>query len=344
MSPQEAVEPSESDPSPARLLGRRLRRLFYRPEAGALLAAVLVYMFFAWATRGNGFVTIGGTASWLNSTAELGLIAIPVAMLMIGGQFDLSIGANVGMTSMVLAIGTTHYGLPIGVSILIALGIGLVVGLLNGLVTVKTGLPSFIVSLGTMLAILGTSLGFARRTAGSPVSSLNTEGFFEELFASRWQQFNVSILWWIAVALAATWILSRTRLGNWILATGGDAQAAREAGIPTGRVTVLLFCGSSFGAVLVGIIQALEFNSGDVGRGQSFIFNTIIACVIGGVLLQGGYGSVFGAMLGAVTFGVVSVGIFFTGWETDWAQLFLGVLLLSAVLANNFFRKMALSR
>lgn len=344
MSLEQGVDAGGLGLSPARRMSRRFRRLFYRPEAGALLAAGLVYLFFAWATRGKGFVTVGGTASWLNSTAELGLIAIPVAMLMIGGQFDLSIGANVGMTSMVLAIGTTHYGLPIGVSILLALGLGLVVGLVNGLVTVNTGLPSFIVSLGTMLAILGTSLGFARRIAGSPVSSLNTEGFFEALFATRWNQFNVAILWWIGVALLATWILARTRFGNWMLATGGDPQAAREAGIPTGRVTVLLFCGSSLGAVLVGIIQALEFNSGDVGRGQSFIFNTIIASVIGGVLLQGGYGSAFGAMLGAVTFGVVSVGIFFTGWETDWAQLFLGVLLLAAVLANNFFRKMALRR
>ena len=325
-----------------RMLRRRFRRFLYRPEAGALLAAGLVYLFFSWATRGNGFATMGGTASWLNSTAELGIVTIPVAMLIIGGQFDLSVGANVGMTSMILAVGTTHYGLPIGLSILIAVGVGLIVGLLNGLVTVKTRLPSFIVSLGTMLAILGTSLGLARRLAGSPVSSLNTEGLFEEVFASRWRQFNVAILWWFAVVVAATWVLSRTRFGNWIQATGGDEQAAREAGVPTGVVTVALFCGSSLGAVLVGIIQALEFNSGDVGRGQSLIFNTIIASVIGGVLLQGGYGSAFGAMLGAVTFGVVSVGIFFTGWETDWAQLFLGVLLFAAVLANNFFRKLAL--
>ena len=336
------AEPAKPGSLAGRILRRRFRRFLYRPEAGALLAAGLVYLFFSWATRGNGFVTMGGTASWLNSTAELGIVTIPVAMLIIGGQFDLSVGANVGMTSMILAVGTTHYGLPIGLSILIAVGVGLIVGLLNGLVTVKTRLPSFIVSLGTMLAILGTSLGLARRLAGSPVSSLNTEGFFEEAFASRWRQFNVAILWWFAVVVAATWVLSRTRFGNWIQATGGDEQAAREAGVPTGVVTVVLFCGSSLGAVLVGIIQALEFNSGDVGRGQSLIFNTIIASVIGGVLLQGGYGSAFGAMLGAVTFGVVSVGIFFTGWETDWAQLFLGVLLFAAVLANNFFRKLAL--
>ncbi len=322
----------------------RLRRVIYRPEFGALLAALIVYAFFAWGTRGNGFVTLNGTASWMNSTAELGILAVPVALLLIGGEFDLSIGAMVGMTSIVLAAGTTHYGLPIGISILIAVLVGVAVGLINGITTVKTGLPSFIVTLGMMMAILGTSLGLARAIVGSPIVSLNTEGFFEGLFASRWRQFNVSILWWFGVAGLATWVLARTRTGNWILATGGDTQSAREAGVPTDRVKIGLFVAVSLGAVLVGIIQALEFNSGDVSRGTAFIFNTIIASVIGGVLLRGGYGSAFGAVLGAITFGVVSVGIFYTGWETDWAQLFLGVLLFAAVLANNFFRKLALSR
>ena len=323
---------------------RRLRRMMYRPEFGAMLAAVIVYGFFAWGTHGKGFVTLNGTAGWMNSTAELGILAVPVALLLIGGEFDLSIGAMVGMTSIVLSIGTTHYGLPIGVSILIAILIGVVIGLVNGFTTVKTGLPSFIVTLGMMMAILGTSLGVARTIIGSPIVSLNTEGFFEELFAARWRQFNISILWWFAVVAVATWVLARTRTGNWILAIGGDTQAAREAGIPTDRVKIGLFVSVSLGAVLVGIIQALEFNSGDVSRGTAFIFNTIIASVIGGVLLRGGYGSAIGAMLGAITFGVVSVGIFYTGWETDWAQLFLGVLLFGAVLANNFFRKLALSR
>jgi simple sugar transport system permease protein len=129
--------------------------------------------------------------------------------------------------------------------------------------------------------------------------------------------------------------------GNWILATGGDKAAARNAGVPTDRVKILLFVATSLGAALLGIIQALEYNGGQVGQGQSFIFDAIIAAVIGGVLLQGGYGSAIGIVLGAATYGIVNVGIFYTGWESDLAQAIVGLLVLIAVVANNYLRQLA---
>lgn len=109
------------------------------------------------------------------------------------------------------------------------------------------------------------------------------------------------------------------------------------------RVKTILFMASSMGTCLVGILQTVQFGSGDVTRGSAFIFSAIAAAVVGGVLLTGGYGSALGISFGAATYGIVSMGTYYTGWSTDWVQLFIGVLVLLAVLANNYFRKLALS-
>jgi simple sugar transport system permease protein len=156
-------------------------------------------------------------------------------------------------------------------------------------------------------------------------------------------QFEVAIFWWIGVAAVVAWMLQETRYGNWIFAIGGDKEGARTTGIPTDKVKIALYVGSGFGAALVGVIQTILYNGAQVANGQSFVFNSIIAVVIGGVLLTGGYGSVIGVVLGSLTFAIVNQGIYYTGWNSDWASLILGILLLVAVLMNNTFRKLALS-
>ncbi|MBI1417855.1 MAG: ABC transporter permease [Limimaricola sp.] len=320
----------------------RLTRLSRRPEFGALIGVITVYLFFAIATHGNGFVTVAGTAGWLNTASELGIVAIPVAMLMIAGEFDLSIGSVIGATSILLAIGHSTYHVPIEIMILAALLMGVGVGLFNGIVTTRTRLPSFIVTLVSLLSLSGAALGLSRMLAGTPNVSLRVDGYIKQVFASHLGNANISIAWWLAISAVAWWVLSRTRAGNWVLATGGEKNAAREAGVPTDRVKISLFVATALGAVLVGIIQTLEFNGGEATRGQVYVFNSIIASVIGGVFLQGGYGSAFGVTLGTMTYGIVSLGIYYTGWNADWAQLLLGILLLIAVLANNLFQKLAL--
>ena len=156
-------------------------------------------------------------------------------------------------------------------------------------------------------------------------------------------KFQVSLFWWIAVVAIVGFILNFSIYGNWILAVGGDAVSARNAGIPTDRLTIALFMGSGLCAAFVGMSQAILYNSAQVAAGQSFIFNSIIAVVIGGVLLTGGYGSVVGIVLGTLTFSIVNQGIFYTGFDANWASLIIGILLLLAVLMNNTFRNMALT-
>lgn len=320
-----------------------LNNLVRRPEAGALIGTVSVYVFFA-VFGGDKFMSAGGSASWLNVAAELGIIAIPVGLLMIAGELDLSVGSVLASSSMTLAIVSGHFGAPVGVGILVALGLGLLTGFLNGVLVTATNVPSFVVTLATNFGLAGLTLGLTRAITGTTSVAIESGSPAKQVFGTLIShRFEVAIFWWVAVALVVGWMLHVSRYGNWIFAVGGDNISARATGISVRNVKIGLFMGSALGASLVGVIQTILYNSAQVANGQSFVFNSIIAVVIGGVLLTGGYGSVFGVVLGTLTFAIVQQGIYYTGWNSDWASFILGVLLLAAVLMNNTFRKMALS-
>ncbi|HKS98059.1 MAG TPA: ABC transporter permease [Rugosimonospora sp.] len=330
-------------PAPHAAPGPSLRDLARRPEAGALIGTLAVFAFFA-VFGGTKFVSAAGAASWLNVAAELGIIAVPVGLLMIAGELDLSVGSVLAASSMTLAIVSGYWGAPMVVGILLALALGLVTGLLNGLVVTRTNVPSFVVTLATLSGVAGLTLGLSRVITGTTSVGLKPDPTSKAIFGTLiGGQFEVAIFWWIGVAACVAWMLQDTRYGNWIFAVGGDKESARATGIPTDKVKIALYAGSGFGASLVGVIQTVLYNGAQVANGQSFVFNSIIAVVIGGVLLTGGYGSVVGVILGTLTFAIVNQGIYYTGWNSDWAALILGILLLVAVLMNNTFRRLALS-
>jgi simple sugar transport system permease protein len=308
-----------------------------------LFAAIAVYLFFAWATRETNFVSLNGTAAWLNSAAELGIISVAVGLLLIAGEFDLSIGSILGASSIALAIGTRLFHIDIWIMVALVLAGSALIGFLNGLIVERTRLPSFIVTLATLLGVSGAGLGFSRLLTNTTTVSMTTPPLAQAVFAGRLGQANIAILWWILITAAAALVLGKTAFGNWIYATGGNLEAARTSGVPTARVKIALFVATAVASSLVGVIQAIEFHSGNASNGQGYVFQAPIVAVIGGVLLGGGYGSAAGIFLGCVIYGVISVGVFYTGWNTDWIQLFLGGLLLAAVMANSYFRHLALS-
>jgi simple sugar transport system permease protein len=245
---------------------------------------------------------------------------------------------------MTVAIVSGYYRAPIAVGILAALILGVAVGFANGVLVVRTKLPSFVVTLATLFAVAGLTLGLSVILTGSTSVALRSPPAAKLLLGDYiGGKYQVSLFWWIGAIAVVGFILSFSRYGNWILAVGGDNVSARNAGIPTDRLTVALFIGSGLCAAFVGLSQAVLYNSAQVAAGQSFIFNSIIAVVIGGVMLTGGYGSVIGIVLGTLTFSVVNQGIFYTGFDANWASLIIGVLLLLAVLMNNTFRTMALT-
>lgn len=320
-----------------------LTSLIRRPEFGALIGAVAVYVFFAVA-GGVQFLAPGGSASWLNVAAELGIIALPVALVMIAGDLDLSVGSVLASSSITLAIISGYYHLPTIVGIIAALIVGTLIGFVNGIIVTKTNLPAFVVTLATLFAVSGLTLGFTRLLVGSTAVSMTADPWAKAAFGTLLDgKFSVAIFWWAAVAVLVSWVLYKSIYGNWVFAIGGDVISARATGIPVAKVRIALFAASGFGASLVGVIQTCLYNGAQVANGQSFVFNSIIAVVVGGVLLTGGYGSTIGVIFGTLTFAIVNQGIYYTGWNADWAALILGILLLIAVLTNNTFRRLALS-
>jgi simple sugar transport system permease protein len=343
------------------------RRLMVRPELGAVAGTILVYIFFFAVAGNSGMFSARGILNFLEVSAQLGLLASVAALLMIAGEFDLSVGSMIAFSGVVIAIPTMQFGFPLWASILLAFALAVVVGFINGLLVVRTKLPSFIVTLAGLFVLRGLTLALTRLiTNRTQVSGLGEHvandwlapvvsgQVFQGLF--RWlaqhgvlamrsdglpfaSGIPISIVWWVGITAVATWVLLRTRFGNWIFASGGDPVAARNVGVPVSRVKIALFICMSMVATLFAAIQVLDAGSADTLRGQQKEFEAIIAVVVGGTLLTGGYGSAIGAAFGALIFGTVQMGIFYTGVDTDWFKVFMGIMVLLAVLVNNFIRR-----
>ena len=318
--------------------------LFRRPESGAFIGLLAMFIFFS-IQGGLSFLTVGSFAAWLNIAAGLGIIAIPVGLLMIAGELDISVGSMVPAGSMTTAIIAGHCQQSIWLAVAAVLLLGIVIGLINGNLVVRTAVPSFIVTLGTLFAIAGFILGLSVIITGTTSVAIKAPAIAKAIFGDLYfgKQFQIIIAWWLAAAAVYVFFVHYSKYGNWIFAMGGDKESARNAGIPTRKLTITLFVLSATSAAFVGMCQAILFNSAQVSGGQSYIFNSIIAVVVGGVLLTGGFGSVIGILFGTITFAIVTQGIYYTDFDRNWSSLIIGMLLLAAVLMNNTFRKMALS-
>jgi len=294
---------------------------------------------------GAPFRSGAGAAAVLNAAAPLGILAAPVALLMIAGEFDLSIGSTLGAAGMTLLLLTQHFGWPLWAALLCALLIAGGIGLANGWLVVRTRLPSFLVTLGTMYVVRGLTVALSRLLTGrTQLSGLDTTPGFDVIrpvLAADLGPVAVAVAWWLILTAAAEWLLRRTRFGNWIFAAGGAPEAAREAGVPVARVKVTLFVATSLAAAFVAFLQAARFGGTDALRGEGQEFRAIVAAVIGGTLLAGGYGSAVGALMGALVFGMVQQGIVITGIDADWFLVVLGTLLVAAVLFNDWVRRHA---
>src|SRR3954452_17455483 len=320
---------AEAAPPPTPAGGERLERIrtpariMRRPEIGALLAAIVVAIFF-W-TQNPLFLKLDGIANWTDVASTIGIPAVVVALLMIGGEFDLSAGVMTGSAGLMLGILATELDMNIWPAILIVLLAAGCVGFVNGYMVMRTKLPSFIVTLATFFVLQGVILGVTKAITNQvAVSNIDSAAGYDsanKIFGgSFWSphDFRISVLWWIAITALATWVLTRTRVGNWIFGVGGDAMAARNVGVPVGRVKIGLFVTTSVVCALTGIMIALRLASAQAGQGVGEEFEYIIAAVVGGCVLTGGFGSAIGAALGATIIGMAFIGIQFAGWNTDW--------------------------
>lgn len=297
----------------------------------------------------DSFLRPTSLATVLYASSTLGIMAVPVALLMIGGEFDLSAGVMVTSSALISSMFsyqmTANTWVGVGVSLLVTLAIGV----FNGVMLTRTKLPSFIITLGTFLMLTGMNLGFTKLISGtvSTKSIADMQGFdsAKSVFASTFTiggvDFKITIIWWLALVLVATWILLRTRIGNWIFAVGGDVDSARAVGVPVNKTKIGLYMGVAFGAWISGQHLLFSYDVVQSGEGVGNELIYIVAAVIGGCLITGGYGSAVGAAIGALIFGMTSKGIVFAEWNSDWFKFFLGAMLLLATLLNAWVRKRA---
>ena len=342
-------------------------RLMRRPELGAIAGLILVSIFFMF-TADSRMFSLAGIMNFMEPASQLGILAIGASLLMVGGEFDLSVGSMVAFAGLVFGAALVVWGLPLSVAIVVTLVFAGIFGAINGQIVLRTGLPSFIVTLAFLFIFRGLTLvglkwatggstqlrGVKEAVADSPLAEIFSGEVLEGLFAwlasmdmidkfktglPKVQGVPVEIIWFIVLAGLATWLLVRTQFGNWIFAAGGDANAARNSAVPVNRVKTILFVMTACCAALVAILTVLDAGSTDARRGFQKEFEAIIAAVIGGCLLTGGYGSAIGAFFGAIIFGMVLIGLSYTDIDQDWYLVFLGVMLLLAVFFNNLIRK-----
>lgn len=367
---KQPAEPAQTD---ERVQGMSpFRKALIRPELGGICGTILVFVFFFLAAGDSGMFSPTGVLNWSVVSAQFAIIAVGACLLMIAGEFDLSVGSMIGFAGIVIALLSTSAGFPMWLAIILTFILCVFLGGVNGWLVVKTGLPSFIVTLAFLYILRGltifaaiattrkTIIGGLRETAeGDWLAPLFGGKILTGLFT--WLGDNgligtfvrgnkagqpivdgipMLIVWAIVLIIFGHVLLTKTKFGNWIFAAGGDAQAANYVGVPVNRVKILMFMFTAFCATVFATCQVMEFGSAGADRGLLKEFEAIISVVIGGALLTGGYGSVVGAALGALIFGVVQQGLFFAGVESSLFRVFLGLILLFAVILNTYIRRM----
>lgn len=324
-----------------------LQRLLSRPEVGSLVGAVVVLVFFV--IVAPVILQPASFATVLYGASTIGIMAVGVSLLMIGGEFDLSTGVAVISSALTASLFSWYFVLNVWVGVGLALLVSLGIGFLNGWILTKTKLPSFIVTLATFLMLTGLNLGLTRLVGGAVASPTisDMDGFSvaKAIFASTFKigsvDVQITVVFWIVLVAVASWILLRTKVGNWIFAVGGDAEAARAVGVPVAKTKIGLFMGVGLCGWLLGMHNLFAFDAVQSGEGVGNEFLYIIAAVIGGCLLTGGYGSAIGGAIGAFIFGMANKGIVYAQWNPDWFKFFLGLMLLLATLVNLVVKRRA---
>jgi len=327
-----------------------LRVFLARPELGSFLAAtalLAIFLIIAPAMR-----SAKSLSTVLYDASSIGIMAIAVCLLMIGGEFDLSAGVAVVTSALTVSMISYQLNLHLFVGALLAMGVSLAIGLFNGWLFVKTKIHSFLVTLSMFFMLRGANLGITKAVTGEVATkNISEMGGFDTLraiFASNFHVFGfnirITVVWWIVLTLIAMWLLERTKVGNWIFAAGGDADAARAVGVPVDKVKIGLFMGVGFLAWFYGMHRVTAFTSVQAGEGFGNELIYIAAAVVGGTLLTGGFGSPIGAMIGAFIFGVARQGIVYAGLDPNWYYFFLGFMLLLATIFNLYVRRFATQR
>lgn len=348
--PSASVSPQDTGADDRLRTHTGFAKLIRRPELASFLGFLVIFALFL--AVAPAFRSFEAMATILYASSTLGIVALAVGLLMIGGEFDLSSG--VAVTASALAATMLSYNLHLNtwVGALLALCVSLAIGALNGILVSRTGIDSFLITLAAFLMLQGLNLAVTKLVTGQVAtpSISDMEGFesARRFFAGSFHigrvNINVTVVWWLFFVAVASFVLFRTKFGNWVTAVGGDEDAARAVGVPVRKVKVALFMTVGFAAWFVGMHTLFAFDSIQAGQGVGNEFLYIIAAVIGGCAMNGGRGTAVGTAIGALIFGMTNQGIVYAGWNPDWFKFFLGATLLFAVFTNTSFAKFTKGR
>ncbi len=318
-------------------------RLSGFPEVVALISFLLVFLFFS--IRAENFLSLVSLTNILTIASIKGIFVIGVAMLMISGEFDLSVGSTLAVAAYIFAL-TLENGMPVILSILLALIVSAFLGLINGLIVTKARIPSFIATLGTMLAYRGIARGlgggdFARFTGDKPFmfEVLNGEIDFINRLAIPAGSARMTIIWFGLIVIIAAIVMTRTRYGSWVYATGGNREAAMSQGVPTNRVVITNFMLTAVLAGFAGLVLFSSRPSVDPLRGEGWELTAVASCVIGGIWLKGGHGTIIGAAIGIILLQMVEQGLILIGVDVQLFQATIGLILILAVISNIYLSR-----
>ncbi len=329
---------SGSDPAASAEIGlkrppkTRLDRLIARPESGVVLAAVVVYIFFA--ILAPHFLTERVTANILLASASLGIIAVGVATLMIAGQFDLSVGSVYGLSAAAVVF-MVNAGIPGWAALPLVMALGIAIGVANGWLVTRLGVHSLIITLGGLMFYRGVLLAL---TEGFPMRLKEPDPTLSALDFELGPIPGPFFVFLLLVVIF-TYVLATTRFGNWLYATGGSAEAARGMGVPARKVQLTAFAIASMLACIAGYVSVTRYSSVDALRGTGMELEVVLAVVVGGASLNGGYGSIVGAMLGVLIIGMIQQGLILMGISVYWYRAGIGLLLIVAAVVNERVRR-----
>jgi simple sugar transport system permease protein len=317
-----------------------LRVFLYQRELTPTLITIGLFVFF-WIKAGGAFTSSLSLSSAAGFAGPYGAIAVGMVLLLVLAEIDLSAG-QVFLFCPWVMYWMHNLGVPLALSILIALAVCCGVGAVNGLITVRLNVPSFVTTLAMNFILLGLVLIYSSETQASPIplssSSPEGGGFAGQFMGDYlWAE----VLWLVAITIVVHVMFTRTRFGVRIVATGGNLMGAAEAGVPIRRVKVWCFVICSFLAGLMGIVDAVKYGTLDPGNeGVTYILYGVGACVIGGTALTGGRGTVIGAFVGAILIGILNEGFTLVGYSIDQFYVAVGVVIIFAMALNVQFDRL----
>jgi simple sugar transport system permease protein len=316
-----------------------LQRFVAMPEFGPLVLLVALIALFT--TINPAFLSALNVSNTLTFTVELGLIALAMTLLMTSGEFDLSVGSVFGFAPVLMWTLFNGGAAPFELSFLIAMLAAVGIGLFNGLFVTRLKIPSFLVTLGMLLVVRGTALYV---TDGFPQRTWNAEGLWlADLLVGDFHvgpfRIYASLFWFAGAALLLGFVLTRTKAGNWIQASGGNAQAARARGVKVGRTKIALFVLTATMAAFAGVISSIRTSAANPNSGAGYELEVIAMVVIGGTVLTGGRGTILGTVIGVLILRAMRNGIVLIGVPGLAYNIFVGAIILGMMALHSWLER-----